>query len=68
MNGRLAFFNLVKDMRAAQKEYFQQRTHAALVRSMQLERKVDEQLKRGDAYLKENNNHPSSLRAKQNNL
>ena len=53
MNGRLAFFNLVKDMRAAQKEYFQQRTHATLVRSMRLERKVDEQVKRGDAYLKE---------------
>lgn len=52
-NGRLHFFKLVRDMRAAQKEYFQSRTHAALMRSMQLERKVDEQLKRGDAYLKE---------------
>lgn len=38
-NGRLAFFNLVKEMRAAQKEYFRTRAHSALVRSKDLERR-----------------------------
>lgn len=36
-NGRLAFFNLVKEMRAAQKEYFRTRAHSALVRSKDLQ-------------------------------
>ena len=31
-NGRLAFFNLVKEMRAAQKEYFRTRAHSVLAR------------------------------------
>ncbi len=46
-NGRLAFFNLVKEMRAAQKEYFRTRAHSALVSSKDLERRVDD-LTRGD--------------------
>lgn len=52
-NGRLAFFNLVKKMRAAQKEYFRTRTHSVLVRSKDLERRFDDELARGDQYLKQ---------------
>jgi hypothetical protein len=52
-NGRLAFFNLVKEMRAAQKEYFRTRAHSALVKSKDLERRVDNELARGDQYLKQ---------------
>jgi hypothetical protein len=52
-NGRLAFFNLVKEMRAAQKEYFRTRAHSALVRSKDLERRFDDELARGDQYLKQ---------------
>ena len=52
-NGRLAFFNLVKKMRAAQKEYFRTRAHSALVKSKDLERRVDNELARGDQYLKQ---------------
>lgn len=52
-NGRLAFFNLVKEMREAQKEYFSTRAHSALVRSKDLERRVDDELARGDHYLKQ---------------
>lgn len=52
-NGRLAFFNLVKEMRATQKEYFRTRAHSALVRSKDLERRVDDELTRGDQYLKQ---------------
>lgn len=52
-NGRLAFFNLVKEMCAAQKEYFRTRAHSALVRSKDLERRVDDELARGDQYLKQ---------------
>ncbi len=52
-SGRLAFFNLVKEMRAAQKEYFSTRTHSALVKSKDLERRVDNELARGDLYLKQ---------------
>lgn len=52
-NGRLAFFNLVKEMRAAQKEYFRTRAHSALVRSKDLERRVDDYVARGDQYMKQ---------------
>lgn len=54
-NGRLKFFNLVKEMREAQREYFSTRSHAALQKARQLEQRVDEYIKRGDAYL---NNQP----------
>lgn len=52
-NGRLAFFNPVKEMRAAQKEYFRTRAHSALVRSKDLERRVDDYVARGDQYMKQ---------------
>lgn len=51
--GRLDFFNLVKEMRAAQKEYFRTRAHSDLVSSKDLERRVDDYLARGDQYLKQ---------------
>lgn len=50
-DGRLKFFNLVKAMREAQKEYFATRSHAALKKARQLERSVDDYIKRGDDYL-----------------
>ena len=53
--GRLQFFNLVKAMREAQKEYFASRSLEALRRSKQLERKVDEYIMRGDIYLMNQN-------------
>jgi hypothetical protein len=53
--GRLQFFNLVKAMREAQKEYFTSRSLEALRRSKQLERKVDEYIMRGDIYLMNQN-------------
>ena len=53
--GRLHFFNLVKAMREAQKEYFTSRSLEALRKSKQLERKVDEYIMRGDIYLMNQN-------------
>ena len=53
--GRLQFFNLVKAMREAQKEYFTSRSLEALRRSKQLERKVDEYIMRGEIYLNRQN-------------
>lgn len=50
-NGRLQFFNLVKAMREAQREYFSSRTHAALQKARSLECRVDAYIKRGDDYL-----------------
>ena len=50
-NGRLHFFNLVKAMREAQREYFSTRSHAALQKARSLERSVDAYIKRGDDYL-----------------
>lgn len=50
-NGRLQFFNLVKAMREAQREYFSTRSHAALQKARQLEQRVDACIKRGDDYL-----------------
>jgi len=51
-DGRLQFFNLVKAMREAQREYFSTRSPQALTKARQLERRVDESIKRGDEYLK----------------
>lgn len=51
-NGRLQFFNLVKAMREAQREYFSTRSHDALQKARSLERSVDAYIKRGDDYLK----------------
>lgn len=39
------FFQLVDDMRKAQKEYFATKSKAALIRSKELEKKVDECIK-----------------------
>lgn len=46
-NGRLQFFNLVKAMREAQREYFSTRSHEALQKARSLERSVDAYIKRG---------------------
>lgn len=40
------FFNLVRDMRKAQKQYFATRTGSALKAAKQLERAVDEHIKK----------------------
>ena len=45
------FFNLVKDMRAAQKQYFATRTGSALEAAKQLERAVDEHIKKVEQQL-----------------
>ena len=58
-NGRLQFFNLVKAMREAQREYFSTRSSAALTKARQLERRVDESIKHGDEYLKQQPKQPS---------
>lgn len=42
------FRDLVRDMRAAQREYFKTRSHFALQRSKELERQVDAELKADD--------------------
>ena len=39
------FRDLVRDMRAAQREYFRTRSHFVLQRSKELERQVDAELK-----------------------
>ena len=51
--GRLQFFNLVKAMREAQREYFSTRSHDALAKARLLERSVDAYIKRGDEYLQQ---------------
>lgn len=52
-NGRLQFFNLVKAMREAQRDYFSTRSQQALTKARQLERQVDTYIKRGDDYLQQ---------------
>lgn len=51
--GRLHFFNLVKAMREAQREYFSTRSREALQKSRCLERSVDDYIRRGDEFLKQ---------------
>ena len=58
-NGRLQFFALVKAMRDAQWEYFSTRYHEALQKARSLERSVDAYIKRGDDYLKKQNQEPT---------
>ncbi len=60
-NGRLQFFNLVKAMREAQREYFSTRSHDALQKARQLEKQVDAYIKRGDDYLKQQQPQQTSL-------
>ena len=57
-NGRLAFFNLVKQMRQAQKDFYASKGQDwQTVRkplwdaSIQLEKRVDAEIERGDAWL-----------------
>lgn len=46
-----SFFMLVREMRTAQKEYFRFRSHEALTKSMELERKVDTEIHRVEDIL-----------------
>ena len=41
-----SFFMLVREMRTVQKEYFRLRSHEALTKSVELERKVDTEIHR----------------------
>lgn len=45
------FFMLVRQMRTAQKDYFRLRSHETLVKSMELERKVDTEIHRVEDIL-----------------
>ena len=47
------FFNLVREMREAQKSYFLTRSKDLLEQSKQLEREVDREISRVDAILRE---------------
>ena len=58
-NGRLQFFNLVKALREAQRVYSSTRSHEALQQARSLERSVDSYIKRGDDYLKKQNQEPT---------
>lgn len=42
----IALVNLVRNCRAAQREYFATRAYKSLIRSKELERKVDEQVEK----------------------
>lgn len=60
MSGRLAFFNLVKQMRQAQKDFYATKWQDwQTVRkplwdaSIQLEKRVDAEIERGDAWLQQ---------------
>lgn len=64
-NGRLAFFNLVKQMRQAQKDFYstkgqdwQSVRKPLWDKSLALEKRVDEYIAHGDAYLQQ---HQTSL-------
>ncbi len=59
LTGRVKFFNLVKAMHEAQREYFSTRSHEALQKARSLERSVDAYIKRGDDYLKKQNQEPT---------
>lgn len=46
-----AFFDLVSEMRKAQKEYFKTRSSESLTRSKDLERQVDKEIQRVNEIL-----------------
>lgn len=48
------FYEKVKQMRAAQKEYFKTRDSGPLARSKMLEHEIDEEIKRVEALLAQN--------------
>ena len=50
-SGRYRFFNLVKEMRKAQNEYFSTHSHYALINDRNLEQKVDKYIQNGDKYI-----------------
>lgn len=50
-SGRYRFFNLVKEMRKAQNEYFSTHSHYALINARNLEQKVDKYIQNGDKYI-----------------
>ena len=54
------FMQLVKDMRAAQKEYFSTRSKESLQRSKALERRVDEEI--AAAERQDQTNDPDCIR------
>lgn len=47
------FFNTVREMRKAQRDYFRTRAQHFLVRSKDLEKAVDDEIERTEAALKE---------------
>lgn len=51
-----AFFNLVREMREAQRSYFLTRSRDLLEKSKQLEREVDREIARVDKLLGEKTN------------
>lgn len=51
MNSK-AFFDKVREMRAAQREYFKTRSADALSRSKQLEKEIDAEIKRVERLTK----------------
>ena len=53
MNAR-DFFDLVSDMRQAQKDYFRTRDKEILVKSKELEKRVDDEIKRVTTILTNN--------------
>lgn len=46
-----SFFMLVREMRTVRKEYFRLRSHEALTKSVELERKVDTEIHRVEDIL-----------------
>ena len=52
---KLSFFLLVRKMRQMQHTYYTERTRTALQQSIQLEKRVDSEIRKGETYLKE---HP----------
>ena len=46
-----SFFMLVREMRTVKKEYFRLRSHEALTKSVELERKVDTEIHRVEDIL-----------------
>lgn len=50
----MQFFLLVAEMRKAQKGYFRTRDRGVLIRSRELERRVDSYIERGMKYINDN--------------
>lgn len=50
------FFRLVERMRQAQREYFRTRSDEALRRSKRLEREIDAEIERANAFIRKRQN------------